>query len=595
MKSPTLLLAMALIPLATIPSVASPLVLYENDFNTRASVGALDSSGEVGPVDGLYTFDYSIGNLILASRYDAGQDLWIRRNTGSAVCTVAAGTPADNQYAQFATTTSYGYALQPIGSQINEGMVRISTDILSPASWTHSSKVSQVRLGDDDFYAGSLDSNDLQFYRQTASTFGFGDTGGNNRFTVTDGDGSGGITNIYGAVEVKTHNWYRFVADLDLYSNTYSVNVYDLGPDHPTLATPTPKAAVETFSNLRFRRDLGNTQNDLNGITTVGIASFGNASPVGYDNIVISDPRHEYVHHVADTSPAVYWQFEDTFSSYSSTNRAADTAMLLGGKNEGFGVRRTTTIPLPGAGGNGIRDDAIEFVKGNALGYDALNSVAGVAVDNYSVQMWVKSTAEIALYKSGDPQSTLNQSLNYFFARSHANPANVSNSNDAVRWQLPDNLNLSGYLVDSPRLSYVSWDLNGGSATAETDDGDGLDGRPLTTVTPITHDEWYHVVFVREPSGWVSVYLDGKLEIYKYDPLSSGAYTYEGEYLLIGDRANYGSFANYGLAGLMDEVAVWGRALTAEEVRDLYRLIPEPGTLLLLALAGLCLLPFRRR
>jgi len=40
----------------------------------------------------------------------------------------------------------------------------------------------------------------------------------------------------------------------------------------------------------------------------------------------------------------------------------------------------------------------------------------------------------------------------------------------------------------------------------------------------------------------------------------------------------------------MDEIAVWGRALSAEEVRALYHSIPEPGTFALLALAGLCLL-----
>ncbi len=587
MKCRILLIVLALISLAVASAEAAPLVLYENDFTTRTSLGA---------IGGATTYGYSVGNLIGAVNDTTGtQDSWIRRNTGTLAVTVADNT--GNQYAQFGTTASqYAYALQPIGSEINQGVVRISADVLAPTGWTGTSRTSLVMLGDDDFYAGSLVTTDpTLFFQQTASWYGYrGTTNTEVKFGARDGDGSGGMAQVGGAASVTSNNWYRFIADLDLYSNTYSVDVYDMGAGQPTLSTATPATPVQSFTDMGFRRNMGSNPVDLNGITTLGIASFGNASPVGFDNIVVSDPRHEYVRHVADTNPVLYWQFEDAVASYddNATNKAADTAMLLGGKNEGFGVHRSG-IGWPTTSDAGIRGNAMASVKGSAMGYDGLKT-AGVPVDNYSVQMWVKSTSEIALYKPSDP-STLSQSLNYFFARSHGDPANVSNSNLLQQWQLPDNLSFSGYGVTSPRLAYISWDLNGGGATAATDDGDGSEGRPLTTVTPITHDEWYHVVFTRNPDGDVSVYLNGELEIYKNDPLDSGSYTYDGEYMVIGERANYGIFADYGLNGLMDEVAVWGRALTAEEVRGLYHTIPEPSAFALFALAALCLLPLRRR
>ncbi|MDZ7618092.1 MAG: LamG-like jellyroll fold domain-containing protein [Patescibacteria group bacterium] len=586
MRSPIAVIVAVLTLGAAITADAASLVLYQNDFTTRGSLGL---------IGGATAYDYSLGNLVGAMNSTSGtQDGWIRRNGGTTP--VAVADNGGNQYAQFAATTTFAYALQPIGSEINQGVIRVSVDVLAPTGWGGSSRTSLVLLGDNDFYAGLLESaGDLAFFNQVASVYGYrGTTNTEVKFSARNGDGVGGITYAMGTTPVTSSHWYRWIADLDLYTNTYSLDIYDLGAEQPTLSTATPKTPVQSYADLGFRRNLGNAAVDLNGITTVGIASFGNSSVVGFDNIVISDPRHEYVRHVADSNPAIYWQFADAVSIYDASNKAADTAMLLGGKNEAIGVHRSG-IAWPTTNTAGIRGSAMASVKGSALAYDGLSSVAGVPVDDYSVQMWVKSTSEIALYKSGDTQGILNQSLNYFFARSHGDPANVSNSSASQQWQLPDNLSLSAYLVDSPRLSYVSWDLNGGAATAADDDGDGLGGRPLTTVTPIAHDAWYHVVFVREQSGYVSVYLNGKLEIFKYDPLDSGSYTYNGEYMVIGERANYGIFSSYGLNGLMDEVAVWGRALTAEEVRGLYHSVPEPGSFALLALIGSCLLPKRRR
>ncbi len=262
----------------------------------------------------------------------------------------------------------------------------------------------------------------------------------------------------------------------------------------------------------------------------------------------------------------LYWSFEATFSNYTAIDTAADAA-LLAGLNDGIGVKNSTAS-YPAAGGQGVLGNAVVFTKGtsgslgHAIEYTGLNSVASIAPDSYSVQMWVKSAREVKTAGSNADR------LHYFYGRSQdSNPTMSYLSNT---WQRPDTLAYSGYNLDSPRLYYMSFD--GGSANAATDNADGQDGRPLTTVTDLsqTWDEWHHVALVRESSGFVSVYLDGKLEIYQYDPLDPAYSQYVGNTLAIGVRPDYELNATLNFTGLMDEVAVWDRPLSAGEAKSLY-------------------------
>ena len=49
----------------------------------------------------------------------------------------------------------------------------------------------------------------------------------------------------------------------------YNVAVYDMGTEHPTLATATPEDPVATFSELPFRR----AKADLGGISCISASS----------------------------------------------------------------------------------------------------------------------------------------------------------------------------------------------------------------------------------------------------------------------------------------------------------------------------------
>ena len=67
---------------------------------------------------------------------------------------------------------------------------------------------------------------------------------------------------------VESTHWYRFVATTAVTKNQYDVSVYDMGTEHPTLATPTPAEPVVTFSELPFRR----TKAALGGISCISVS-----------------------------------------------------------------------------------------------------------------------------------------------------------------------------------------------------------------------------------------------------------------------------------------------------------------------------------
>jgi hypothetical protein len=75
---------------------------------------------------------------------------------------------------------------------------------------------------------------------------------------------------------------------------------------------------------------------------------------------------------------------------------------------------------------------------------------------------------------------------------------------------------------------------------------------------------WHHVVLQRGEKGEVKVYLDGELEIDMRASSSDSA--------LLDEWTVGGGPGRVGLEGRLDEVAVYDRLLTAEEVGEHYRM-----------------------
>jgi len=74
--------------------------------------------------------------------------------------------------------------------------------------------------------------------------------------------------------------------------------------------------------------------------------------------------------------------------------------------------------------------------------------------------------------------------------------------------------------------------------------------------------KWHHVVFVYRGSGDGSVYVDGMDDTAISSP---GTPTYGADNLTIGSRNGA-----YGFYGIIDEVKIWNRSLTEEEVKAEY-------------------------
>lgn len=101
--------------------------------------------------------------------------------------------------------------------------------------------------------------------------------------------------------------------------------------------------------------------------------------------------------------------------------------------------------------------------------------------------------------------------------------------------------------------------------------------------------QWHHIVAVRDSDDSARLYIDGlEYDLYERGGTAWGLSTSA----LIGARGDN----QYGFIGLMDEVAIWDRALTEFEVRGLFSaLVPEPGSAVLLVLGALAALLIRDR
>ncbi|MDA7881195.1 LamG domain-containing protein [Akkermansiaceae bacterium] len=122
--------------------------------------------------------------------------------------------------------------------------------------------------------------------------------------------------------------------------------------------------------------------------------------------------------------------------------------------------------------------------------------------------------------------------------------------------------------------------------------------------TNVQDGTWHHIVAITNNGGTTELYVNGALEATGGGPAAIGGTNPNANELWIGSNPGQ----NPGVRmwdGQIDDVAQWGRALSAQEVSEIFAagsggtalgsIIPEPSTGLLGALAGLLLIARRRR
>jgi len=272
---------------------------------------------------------------------------------------------------------------------------------------------------------------------------------------------------------------------------------------------------------------------------------------------------------IDNTSPVIYWNLDET-----SGPSAAD---LVGGDNPGtyYGaLSQGNAGPRPGEGfGNMDPGNRAPAWTGNtqAVEYTELYTTAGVDRTAYSAQVWFNSSSAF-----------LSKALSYVLGRGNGYSAGED---------LRDQVFVGGnyHTVLPNKLGF----LNGRSS-------DG--GFHLYGTRTLQKDTWYHLVLVRDDSQTenIKIYLNGELEIHGTAPwldISSNP-AGVGDYLSTGNRSDFHATDWLGLEGRWDEVAVWDRALSAEEAARLFAFaVPEPTSVAVwaLALAGWVLFGRRRK
>ena len=297
-------LVAALLAVAFATATFADGVVYQNDFATRTSAGAV-------PYGGWRSVNYVAGQLlantnwVLATMfdYDDLQDNWIKASNtcknnayvddddGNYVARL--GDDKNKSSSGGKTTGPHVIIRQRIGNTFTNGTVTVTFDMLPPSDWKyHNSDGDNLRncrfhLGDDAAYW------DTPGVANSIFRLGVAYKDSLNGRRVIYRDDNDDETVVSNAV-VPSGKWLRFVATVDLDSRKWRFSCYDLDATHPTthptIDTPTPATALyssddDSPDGLEFYSP---SVTSISTIALDGYAILGGNSAVRYDNIRIA-------------------------------------------------------------------------------------------------------------------------------------------------------------------------------------------------------------------------------------------------------------------------------------------------------------------
>lgn len=221
-------------------------------------------------------------------------------------------------------------------------------------------------------------------------------------------------------------------------------------------------------------------------------------------------PADAYGAAVHSLDPTIYWRLADTTGS-----KAADS-----GPYENLGTYNGTVVKGQAGALSGTSNAAARFTTSSGVGSDA----QFVNPTVYSLELWFKTTTTVGGKLIGFGSSKSGLSSNY---------------------------DRHVYMQNDGRLVFGTYT--------------GVQNM-ITTATAYNDGAWHHVVAMQSGAG-MKLYLDGQLA--GTNP-QTAAQAFTGFWRIAGDNT-WGSTSPY-FAGTLDEVAVYGSALSASDVNQHYAL-----------------------
>jgi len=299
------------------------------------------------------------------------------------------------------------------------------------------------------------------------------------------------------------------------------------------------------------------------------------------------------------TGPIAYYPFDGDTDDYAGNSK--DGVYWSGGSST------ATPTYVTGKSFQAISLRAFDSYDTNGVGGTRINQGVILPDESYfdvateiTISAWVKfNSPMIADGTDGVTQG--------------AWAALVQRSRTGGHWCLQTNWNTTSVNPSGPngaqrisfRIAHTSSTTSTMSVTPGTTDGiHHLAMDPPGYTTP-NWDIWYHIVTTCDSTGLAVIYLDGAANMTQQVLADSIVDKGDGGYNLavgIGIYANSdytpggtSTSSAYSHDGLIDEVAIWDRALTPAQVAYIYNYgVPEPATLALLGLGSLSLL-YRKR
>ena len=412
----------AAISAALSATAAVAATVYENDFASRTSVGAV-------PYGGWRAVNYVAGQLLANTNYTAAsqfvdddlQDNWIKapntcRNNayvddmdGNHVARLGADFETDLvQYDSSGSVTNaeggHVVILQRIGNTFSNGTVTVTFDMLLPTEWWYytgqsptsldgstsgrtRNRICILGLGNEDLYApenATAYSTNLLF-TVGASYFWKQGTSWGRYVYINDGDGERRADETF----VKDH-WLRYVVAVDLDESKWGFSCYDMGTDAPALDADTPADAVYSANDLAFR--FTDKEKAVSTIAFGGYAVRAGDSAARFDNVRVAHNGVECYVNDFNTRRSRSLAESSTTVEYAAERVVFDSLAYPATNNLLYGAAGTTDITKSGFDGwkrrhNNAKAAAVLDNSGNYIKFGLQNGTYNYAVAAHPMGM----------------------------------------------------------------------------------------------------------------------------------------------------------------------------------------------------------------